>query len=814
MNAATTLAVDERRVSRYLPYSHHVTDQIIACDNHEYLAVIKVTGRAPDAYAQDELKDWIEALHNVLRGLPMGSLGLYSHIVRRRVTEYPDSAFNQPFASRFDAAYRATFDASGLMINDLYLTVLIHPVQDPILGTFASLEKADAPRIAHWQAESIERLNGIIRALSAGLYRYDPQTLGIVDRKGFAFSEAAEFLGFLLSGTHRPVAISRERLRDTLPYARPIFGRHGELGELRTVASSRIFGMMELRDYPEATKSGHLDRLLGLPHEFVLTQSWGSHTGAAARKLVKKHHKLLVDSGDDSISQVTQLTEAMDDLTSARLGLGDHHATMLIYGDTAEGVRQALAQTATALAEEAVGFRPLDRALEAGFWAQLPGNWHWRPRPVPITSLNFLCFSSLHNQLTGKPVGNPWGPAVTLLKTQTGSPFFFNFHASTEDLDETGKRRPGNTMIIGMTGTGKTVLQGMLLTQAQKFGATCVVWDKDQGMQVLIMALGGRYFNIRVGEATGWNPFQMEPTKSNVAFMVRLVVFLAERRGEAVTTRQQADITQAVQQLTTLIDREARTLSTLNTLLPNPYSEDDTTSTVHARLAPWCQGGEYGWVFDNPADELSLATDTGEPAIFGFDLTELLDDDAVRGAATMYLKHRIDALHDGRRIINLYDECQHPLKDRHFQEDMQDASRTIRKKNGVLAFATQEPGAITENPVGPSLVQQTATLILLPNPRAKARDYIEGFGLSPTEFELLKSLGEASRKFLVKQGSSVTVAQLDLSGCEDELLVFSGSSDMAAIAEQAVAQAGQDPVAWLPVYLDLVKQSRQTTAIS
>src|SRR3546814_1984222 len=123
--------------------------------------------------------------------------------------------------------------------------------------------------MSQWQAKSIERLKGIIRALSAGLYRYDPQTLWIVVRKGFAFSEAAEFLGFLLSGTHRPVPISRERLRDTLPNARPIFGRHGELGELRTVASSRIFGMMELRDYPEATKPGHLDRLLGLPHEFV-----------------------------------------------------------------------------------------------------------------------------------------------------------------------------------------------------------------------------------------------------------------------------------------------------------------------------------------------------------------------------------------------------------------------------------------------------------------------------------------------------------------------------------------------------------------
>src|SRR5690606_31143796 len=471
--------------------------------------------------------------------------------------------------------------------------------------------------------------------------------------------------------------------------------------------------MMELRDYPEATKRGHLDRLLSLPRALVLTQAWGSQTGAAARKRVKKHHKLLVDSGDGSASQVAHVSDVMDDFILSRLGLGDHHATILIYGDTAEGVRQALAQTATALAEDAVGFRPLDRALEAGFWAQLPGNWHWRPRPVPVTSLNFLCFSSLHNQLTGKPAGNPWGPAVTMLKTQTGSPFFFNFHASTEDLDETGKRRPGNTLIIGMTGTGKTVLQGMLLTQAQKFGAACVVWDKDQGMQVLIMALGGRYFNIRLGEPTGWNPFQVEPTKGNVAFMVRLVIYLAERHGEVVTTRQRADITQAVQQLTTLIDRPARTLSTLNTLLPNPSSEDDTRSTIHARLAPWCQGGEYGWVFDNPTDDLNLQTGSDRPALFGFDLTELLDDDEVRGAATLYLKHRVDALHDGRRIINLYDECQHPLKDAHFQESMQDAARTIRKKNGVLALATQEPGAILDNPVGASLVQQTATLILL-----------------------------------------------------------------------------------------------------
>ncbi|CAM5208269.1 VirB4 family type IV secretion/conjugal transfer ATPase [Oligella ureolytica] len=140
--------------------------------------------------------------------------------------------------------------------------------------------------------------------------------------------------------------------------------------------------------------------------------------------------------------------------------------------------------------------------------------------------------------------------------------------------------------------------------------------------------------------------------------------------------------------------------------MPNPATGPDASASVHERLIAWTRGGEYGWVFDNDADLLNLDTAPGHNPIFGFDLTELLDDPYVCAAATMYLQHRVDALHDGRRIINLIDECQHPLQDDHFQRDMQDAARTIRKKNGVMALSTQEPEAIADNPVGPSLIQQ------------------------------------------------------------------------------------------------------------
>ena len=807
------LAFKERPVAHYVPYSHHVTEEIVACNDHAYMAIVKISGRSADAADLAEQHSWIEALHNVLRGLPLGKLGLYSHIVRRYVTEYPQSTFPQNFAKQFDEDYRATFDQHGLMINELYLTVAIYPVTDPLLGIVASFEKADPKRIAAWQDESIADLQACIRSILAGLHRYEAQVLSIVDRQGYAFSEPAEFLAFLLSGHWQHIPVTQGYLHEAITYARPIFSRYGAIGQLDHVKGSRAFGLLELTDYPEEVRPGHLDALMSLPHEFVLTQSWGSFTAANAKALVKRHAKLLRDSNDDAPGQLIQLNRVIEELTAGNLGLGDHHATLMLFSNRSEALERILANTCAVLAEKAVIAKPLARALEAGFWAQLPMNWKWRPRPTPITSYNFLCLSSFHNQLTGKAVGNPWGPAVSMFKTHTGSPFFFNYHASLEEVDETGQRRPGNTLIIGQTGTGKTVLQGLLLTQAQKFGATAVVYDKDQGLQVLILALGGRYFTLQLGIPTGWNPFQMEPTQRNVAFMRRLVTFLAQLKGETVNTSQSREITTAVEQMTTLIDRSNRSLSTLITLLPNPLMDQTGMASVHERLLAWCQGGEYGWVFDNQTDLLDLQVSADKNPIFGFDLTELLDDAPVRAAATMYLQHCINALHDGRRIINLIDECQHPLQDEHFQRDMQDAARTIRKKNGVMSLSTQEPEAIADNPVGTSLIQQSATLIFLPNPKARQDTYMGKFNLTQAEFDLIKNLGEASRRFVIKQGANVTVAELDLQDCEDALLVFSGSSDMAAIADGAIAEYGQEPEQWLPVYLKRARAARSTSTI-
>lgn len=100
-------------------------------------------------------------------------------------------------------------------------------------------------------------------------------------------------------------------------------------------------------------------------------------------------------------------------------------------------------------------------ALEAAYWSQLVGNFAWRARPAPITSLNFAAFSPFHTFPAGSASGNHWGDAIALLKTNARSPYFFNFHKG--DL--------GHTLIIGPSGGGKTVLLNFLMAQAEKTGA-------------------------------------------------------------------------------------------------------------------------------------------------------------------------------------------------------------------------------------------------------------------------------------------------------------------------------------------------------
>ena len=467
---------------------------------------------------------------------------------------------------------------------------------------------------------------------------------------------------------------------------------------------------------------------------------------------------MMISSGDRAHSQIRELTDAMDQLASGNFVLGEYHFTISVYAESQAKLGKHLANTRAELSNGGFVSVKEDIAATAAFYAQMPGNWKMRTRVANVSSLNFLGLSPLHNFASGKPSGNPWGPAVTTLQTTNGQPFHFNFHATKQGEDAFGEAALGNTMVIGKSGSGKTALVNFLLSQAQALdpAPTVFFFDKDRGAEIFVRAAGGRYLAMENGSPTGFNPFQCESTERNIQFLSNLTKLLAGKAS--YSAREDQDIHIGV---TALLDlpHPLRTIGNLQSSLPN--LGDDS---VHARLRKWTRGQALGWVFDNPEDLIRL---DGAPLI-GFDYTEIIDLPEVRVPVISYLLHRLESLIDGRRLIYVMDEFWKILEGEGGLKDFaRNKQKTIRKQNGLGIFATQSPEDALKSDIAATLIEQTATLILLPNPSARREDYVGGLKLTQSEFEVVSALDERSRCFLVKQGHASAICKLDLNGMND-----------------------------------------------
>ena len=795
---ARNIAAHESPVEEFITFSHHVSESVISTKKGEYVSVWKLAGRSNEGIAIEDLFRWTKDLGQMIRAIGSESLGFYATTIRSRITEFPDATFEQTFCQRLDARYRASVENSRSMANELFLTVVHRPVTDKVMSFLSGRERMSDAERQDRQDAALKKMDEYNLAVEAAMSAYGPKLLKIYDHNGKAFSEPAEFCARLVNGERLRVPVTRERFSDYLVQNRIVFSTHGEIAEIRLpTGEARRCGMLEIFDYTESTEPGHLNGLLHSDFEFILTQSFSIHSMSAAKGFLQRHQKNLVDSGDASVSQIHEISQMLDRLVAGDFVMGEHHATLLVYGETAKEVREHLASARTDLTNVGLVPRVVDLALEAAYWAQVPGNWRFRPRPATITSLNFLSFASFHNFMTGKAEKNPWGPAVTLFKTTSGTPYYFNFHSTPFAQDSFGQRVLGNTAMIGQSGQGKTVLLTFLMAQAQKLQPTIVAFDKDRGMEVAIRAMGGCYQALKNGTPTGFNPFQLEPTPENLLFLKSLVVQLAGAGGEKVTHRDEVEIDHALATVMEHMERPMRRLSILLQSLPDPHVQDGEHPSVAARLRKWAQGGELAWVFDNPVDVLDLSTHQ----LYGFDVTHFLDNPLTRGPVMTYLVYRTRAMLDGRRFIYVYDEFWKMLKDQHFADLVLDTQKTIRKENGLNVFASQEPGDLRKSTVATTILQQCSTFIFLPNPAADREEYMEAFKLTDAEFDLIaEDLPEGSRRFMIKQGGNSVIAELNLRGFDDELLVMSGTPDRAELLETIMAEVGDEPDVWMPIY--------------
>ncbi|CAG4895387.1 VirB4 family type IV secretion/conjugal transfer ATPase [Paraburkholderia saeva] len=797
------VAVANREVplAGYIPYSTHVTDHVIKTREGDYLQIWRVAGIAFEAADPANILARHDGFNQLVRGLAGGHVALWSHRLRRRVSDHFAMPYGNRFCQELATRYYASFSGYRMMANELYLTLVYRPNRTKLGRVFTRAARRTREDIRRDQHDALKAMAELAAQVESSLKPYGPVALGVYARQSSytrrprRYSSTLELLGYLVNAAWEPEPVPAGPIREGLPTSRLFVG--AEKIEIRMPAATRFAAMLDLKDYPEDTEPGMINGLLYGDFEYIETQSFTILDKPSAKEALERQRNQLIAGEDVAVSQVEAMEAALNDLINGDFVLGEYHYSLAVLGDTSDEVSKSVAKARTQLADAGFQTALIDLLADAAWFAQLPGNWRYRPREAKLTSRNFCGLACLHNFATGKRDGNPWGEAITIVKTPSGQPLYLNFHVTADKKDSLDEKALANTQIIGQAGAGKTVLELFLLAMAMKYGITAVLYDKDRGTEIAVRAMGGMYTVFRRGEPTGLNPFQMGPNEGVLDFWERLVRKLVDV-GVPLPARDELDISRAVREVARM-DKPLRRLSIVRQLLPNVGE-----NSLNARLAKWCAGGRLGWVFDNPTDRIDLACS----GLFGFDDTELLDDAEVSTPVMMYLLHLTENLIDGRRFIYVMTEFWKRLSDPVFTDFAKNKQKTIRKQNGLGIFDTQSPADVLHSEIARALIEQSATFFFLPNPRADYDDYVCGFKLTEAEFNIVRDLGENSRLFLVKQGHRSAIGRLDLAGLGDILDVLSGTTDNVQLLDTIRAQVGDAPEDWLPVFHEQLARRR------
>ncbi len=770
----------ELRESEFIPYSCHYDEHTILTKSGDLLQVIKIDGLAFETADPQWLNFQKDLRNTMLRSIAKSEFALYFHTIRRRQGIYPQGEFPEGFSRTLNEAWKKKHEGLELYVNDFYITILHKAKGAGIAGLKGRIEswlkRSNAEANQALQL-ACKELSSVSARFLANLKDYGARLLGLVEGEQAAYSEPARFFSQLINLEDRPILAPAMGLDRYLPSQRLLFGK--EAFEIRGIRESKVAAMISVKEYGESTYAGIFDHFLRIPAEFIVTQSFVFSDRQASLGKIQTQQRKMLQTEDLALSQVAQIDEALDDATAGRIGFGYHHLTVLVRGKNNAELDQGLAQVEAAFLNLGIVSVREDLNLEPCFWAQLPGNFQYIARSSLLSTANLASLASLHNYPSGKFLGNHWGPALTVLETISGTPYFFNFHV----------RDVGHTTIIGPTGTGKSVLLNFLLSQCFKYKPKVFFFDKDRGGEIFVRAMRGVHSTLGLAYPSGFNPLQLPDSPENRAFLGEWLQLLLTTYGESFDSAALDIINDAIEGNYKL-DFEDRCLENIAAFLGRADS-----GSLASRLTQWYGKGLRANLFGNREDILKFDQD-----FFGFEMGEILEDKTSLPSVLAYLFHRINLVLDGHPTIIVLEEGWKLLDNPYFAPKIKDWLQTLRKRNAMVIFLTPNIESAVHSTIGDTLVQQSSTSIFLPNHKATKEGYCEAFKLSEQEYEIIRSMNPADRCFLIKHGQDSIIARLDLSGMEDFIRVLSGTAKNITLLDELRKEKGSDPAQWMDAF--------------
>jgi type IV secretion/conjugal transfer VirB4 family ATPase len=517
--------------------------------------------------------------------------------------------------------------------------------------------------------------------------------------------------------------------------------------------------VLTMKEVITETRPLVLDSLLKIPANFMVCTEWTPLPADKARKEVNKRRRHFNMSKTGFVSQIANdatKTNTRDVLVDEskqadidNLGdclralgegqsLGDFSLSIVLYGDSKAQVNHLVGEFVSVFTNaDGNLFTETYNQLNA-YFAVVPGNYALNLRKLYLLNSNYADLSFLFTILPGEIRNVHLGTEyLAVLETDNSTPYFLNLHNG----------EVAHTLILGMTGSGKSYFCNFLLQNAQKYNPLTFIFDIGASFQSLTTIFGGSYLNVGQGARDFTiNPFSLDPTKENKQFLFSFFRVLIEGNEQRyrLDFKEERKLWDAIERIYAL-EPEQRTVSSFSNII----------GELKERLHRWTKDGQHG-LFDNANDTLSFSR------FQTFNFMGWGDAPDVLEPLLFYVLHRAsNEIADPRKLamfkMFLLDEAWLFIKNQTIRSYIVSAQKTWRKHNAAMILATQSIKELEESGMLQIVSESCPTKIFLANPEMDRELYREAFHLNDTELELIAGLVPPGQMLIRKAESSKKV---------------------------------------------------------
>jgi type IV secretion system protein VirB4 len=721
-----------------VPIARFVNDHIFALKGGGYGCLFALSGVDEEGLTDQELESHLRMIEGALRGLPEGA-ALYQYTRVRSGYELPRQLlYDNPVTHSF-VRDRLEFleTTAGFRRIDLHWCLTVEPSK---VNSFRSKPNENAASTSRMLAELQKTATLLAGNLGSaiGLRLLDKQSTFQFFSYLFNLEDWAEwgqlrdYPGVDSQIVQTPVSWESDHLR---------IGR-------------RFVQMYSLKTTPEASRPCLFADLLKLDCDSILCSTWRPKSTATARHEIDQQEKFIsffkvgvlsrVMAGKDTASLDTgagakAANNAVDDLGEVIRSLdkksqGEYSLRFLVAARSV-GELQALSPAVHRVFVEARA-QIMEETLGnlCAFYAMFPGNGRFNVFPMWLAEDHHARLSSIFAPSLGHPYSDDLDAEyLNVFETRTGTPFF-------QDAYVDGVRVQ---LILGPTGSGKSVTGNLTIAHEQKYGGFTYIFDIGGSYESVVELYGGRV--DRVGkDGPRVNPFTLEPTESNIQFLYSFIKLLLTNGGAELEPEDDDVIHKAVQDMY-LLDASNRRLS--NLYLPKKLDR---------YLSKWVGRGVYSAIFDNVEDSLSLSR------IQCFDFQGLNNaqySDLIEPLMVWLLRRINDVLYNPANLgvpkHILIEEIFSSMKNKQLLDGALASIKTVRKNLGGVTMIGQSAEDLGTN--ADSIVNSCTSFLFLRDATFNRKRYAELFKMNEQQLALFESLQDREALYMRRDGLTKVV---------------------------------------------------------